>query len=76
MIINDLSYKVELTGDQAIVSGGGRIKPRAEAFSTAFADAIGGKYTLTTVNAFTATTTSVFGATSSSGAGSSSLSIG
>ena len=74
MIIIDLSYKVELTDDQAIVSGGGL--PRATAFSTAFADAIGGKYTMTTANAFTATTTSVFGATSSSGAGSSSISIG
>ena len=74
MMIIDLDYKVELTGDQVIVNGGG--KPKAVAFSTAFADAIGGKYTMTTVNAFTATTTSVFGATSSSGAGSSSLSIG
>ena len=74
MIIINLDYKVELTGDQAIVSGSG--KPKAAAFSTAFADAIGGKYTLTTANAFTATTTSSFGATSSSGAGSSSLSIG
>ena len=74
MIIVDLGYKVELTGDQAIVNGGG--KPKAAAFSTALADAIGGKYTLTTTSAFTATTTSIFGATSSSGAGSSSLSIG
>ena len=74
MMIINLDYKVELTGDQAIVNGGG--KPKAVAFSTAFADAIGGKYTLTTANAFTSTTTSPFGATSSSGAGSSSLSIG
>jgi len=74
MVIANLDYEMTVT-DQPII-GGGRRKPYAEAYSTAAADASGGKSSFTSVNAFTSTQTSYFGATSFSGAGSASKSAG
>ncbi len=74
MMITDLECKMALTIDQVIVTGGG--KPKAVAYSTAFADAIDDKYSFTSVSAFISTQTSFFGATPFSGAGSASQSAG